>query len=143
DTPLLIECLNFNTSGNHELIGSPSTLRHGFERPTHRGHFVEKVQYSFLDYISSGFELNFMVAVDFTAIMEVGEVIQFYDSDRNFPVWGFGGRTSDGHVSHAFNLNGTSYGDEVVGVEGIMSAYSSALTNVPLEGPTLFNHIVK
>ncbi|GAY63922.1 hypothetical protein CUMW_229490 [Citrus unshiu] len=28
--------------------------------------FVEKEQYSFLDYISSGFELNFMVAVDFT-----------------------------------------------------------------------------
>jgi len=28
--------------------------------------YVEKVQYSFLDYISSGFELNFMVAVDFT-----------------------------------------------------------------------------
>lgn len=27
---------------------------------------MEKVQYSFLDYISSGFELNFMVAVDFT-----------------------------------------------------------------------------
>lgn len=45
--------------------------------------------------------------------MEVGEVIQFYDSDRRFPAWGFGGRTSDGHVSHAFNLNGASYGDEV------------------------------
>jgi hypothetical protein len=28
--------------------------------------FLEKEQYSFLDYISSGFELNFMVAVDFT-----------------------------------------------------------------------------
>jgi hypothetical protein len=27
----------------------------------------EKVQHTFLDYISSGFELNFMVAVDFTA----------------------------------------------------------------------------
>lgn len=26
----------------------------------------EKEQYSFIDYISSGFELNFMVAVDFT-----------------------------------------------------------------------------
>lgn len=26
----------------------------------------EKVQHTFLDYISSGFELNFMVAVDFT-----------------------------------------------------------------------------
>ncbi|KAG2260095.1 hypothetical protein Bca52824_079389 [Brassica carinata] len=130
--------------------------------------FVEKVQYSFLDYISSGFELNFMVAVDFTAsngdprtpsslhyndpsgrlnsyqkaIVEVGEVIQFYDSDRRFPAWGFGGRTADGHVSHAFNLNGASYGDEVVGVEGIMSAYSSALANVALAGPTLFSHVV-
>lgn len=28
--------------------------------------FVEKQLYSFIDYISSGFELNFMVAVDFT-----------------------------------------------------------------------------
>ena len=28
--------------------------------------YVEKQLYSFLDYISSGFELNFMVAVDFT-----------------------------------------------------------------------------
>ena len=28
--------------------------------------FLEKEQYSFLDYVSSGFDLNFMVAVDFT-----------------------------------------------------------------------------
>ena len=28
--------------------------------------FCEKKQYNFLIYISSGFELNFMVAVDFT-----------------------------------------------------------------------------
>lgn len=28
--------------------------------------FVEKQLYSFLDYVSSGFELSFMVAVDFT-----------------------------------------------------------------------------
>lgn len=27
---------------------------------------IEKQQFTFLDYISSGFELNFMVAVDFT-----------------------------------------------------------------------------
>ncbi|KAJ0250682.1 Protein BONZAI 3 [Hirschfeldia incana] len=193
DTPLLIECLDFNTSGNHELIGRTEKSVAELERlcqqreavnfvypSTSRGRnkvlkgqlivdrFVEKVQYSFLDYISSGFELNFMVAVDFTAsngdprtpsslhyndpsgrmnsyqkaIMEVGEVIQFYDSDRRFPAWGFGGRTADGHVSHAFNLNGAPYGDEVVGVEGIMSAYSSALTNVALAGPTLFSHVV-
>lgn len=30
--------------------------------------YVEKELFSFIDYISSGFELNFMVAVDFTGI---------------------------------------------------------------------------
>ncbi|KAG7591165.1 C2 domain [Arabidopsis thaliana x Arabidopsis arenosa] len=191
DTPLVIECFDFNNSGNHELIGKTEKSVAELERlclqkeaanfvyPSLRGNkvlkgqlivdrYVEKVQYSFLDYISSGFELNFMVAVDFTAsngdprtpsslhyidpsgrlnsyqqaIMEVGEVIQFYDSDKRFPAWGFGGRTSDGSVSHAFNLNGASYGDEVVGVEGIMAAYASALRNVALAGPTLFSHVV-
>ncbi|KAI3710138.1 hypothetical protein L2E82_39912 [Cichorium intybus] len=86
ENPLVIECFDFNTNGNHTLIG--------------------------------GFELNFMVAIDFTtsngdprrsdslhyidpssrlnsyqeAIMEVREVIQVYDSDKMFPAWGFGGR---------------------------------------------------
>lgn len=45
--------------------------------------------------------------------MEVGEVIQFYDSDRRFPAWGFGGRTVDGSISHCFNLNGSANGFEV------------------------------
>ncbi|KAK9292209.1 hypothetical protein L1049_020171 [Liquidambar formosana] len=100
--------------------------------------YCEKDVHSFIDYISSGFELNFMVAVDFTAsngnprnldslhyidpsgrlnayqqaIMEVGEVIQFYDSDRRFPAWGFGGKTYNGAVSHCFNLNGSASGFE-------------------------------
>ncbi|KAF8394494.1 hypothetical protein HHK36_020703 [Tetracentron sinense] len=130
--------------------------------------FCEKTQYSFLDYISSGFELNFMVAVDLTAsngnprnpdslhyidpsgrlnayqqtMLEVGEVIQFYDSDRRFPAWGFGGRTIDGAVSHCFNLNGSAYESEVEGVEGIMNAYASAVHNVALAGPTLFGQVV-
>jgi hypothetical protein len=42
------------------------------------------------------------------AIMEVGQVIQFYDSDRRFPAWGFGGKTPAGTVSHCFNLNGSA-----------------------------------
>ncbi|KAK4572166.1 hypothetical protein RGQ29_030547 [Quercus rubra] len=130
----------------------------------HHGH--EK--YSFLDYIPSGFELNFMVAVDFTAsngnpqnpdslhyidpsgrlnsyqraIMEVGEVFQFYDSNRCFPAWGFGGRTIDGTTSHCFNLNGSTGAFEVEGVEGIMAAYARALHNVALAGPTLFGPVI-
>lgn len=45
--------------------------------------------------------------------MEVGEVIQFYDSDRRFPAWGFGGRTMDGRVSHCFSLNASENDMEV------------------------------
>ncbi|EOY10601.1 Calcium-dependent phospholipid-binding Copine family protein [Theobroma cacao] len=191
DNPLLIECFDFNSNGDHALIGklqkSVSELEELYKDrsganlvfPSSRGQekvlkgqlfvdeFIEKVQFSFLDYISSGFELNFMVAIDFTAsngnprnpdslhyidpsrrlnsyqqaIMEVGEVIQFYDSDRRFPAWGFGGRAYDGTVSHCFNLNGMN-AHEVEGVEGIMAAYANALHNVTLAGPTLFGHVI-
>lgn len=41
--------------------------------------FVEKQLYSFLDYISSGYELSFMVAVDFT-----GTQIDFLFQDSPF-----------------------------------------------------------
>ncbi|GKV07552.1 hypothetical protein SLEP1_g19308 [Rubroshorea leprosula] len=191
DDPLVIECFDFNSSGNHVLMGklqkSMSELEKlhcerigaNFVFPSHSGRdkvakgqlfvdqFVEKQQFSFLDYISSGFELNFMVAVDFTAsngnpqdcnslhyidpsgrlnsyqqaIMEVGEVIQFYDSDQRFPAWGFGARIYDGTVSHCFNLNGSN-GFEVEGIQGIMNAYATALHNLTLSGPTLFGQVI-
>lgn len=45
--------------------------------------------------------------------MEVGDVLQFYDSDKRFPAWGFGARPIDGPVSHCFNLNGSTSHSEV------------------------------
>ena len=45
--------------------------------------------------------------------MDVGEVLQFYDSDKRFPAWGFGARPIDSPVSHCFNLNGSSSYSEV------------------------------
>ncbi|KAK7284308.1 hypothetical protein RJT34_19053 [Clitoria ternatea] len=193
DNPLIIECFDFNSNGDHVLIGkmqkSVADLEQlyrertgaNFFKPSTRrrqdkvlkgqlfvDQYCEKEQLSFIDYISSGFELNFMVAVDFTAsngnpqhanslhyidaygrlnsyqkaIWEVGEVIQFYDSDRQFPAWGFGGRIGGGSVSHCFNLNGSQGASEVVGVEGIMDAYASALRSVSLSGPTLFGPVI-
>lgn len=195
DSPLLIECFDFNTSGNHVLIGKlqktmadlknlhiTGTGANLMSPPSHFREvekvsgmlfvkeYIEKELFSFIDYISSGFELNFMVAVDFTAsngnphnsnslhyidplgrlnayqqaIMEVGDVIQFYDSDRQFPAWGFGGDIGGGNriVSHCFNLNGIPDECEVTGLEGIMAAYSTALANVRLSGPTIFGHVI-
>ncbi|WVY94325.1 hypothetical protein V8G54_033413 [Vigna mungo] len=193
ENPLLIECFDFNSSGDHVLIGkmqkSVADLEKLYKERTganfvisSKSHIKEKVlkgqlfvdqycekeRFSFIDYISNGFELNFMVAVDFTAsngnpqlsdslhyidphgrlnsyqkaIMEVGEVIQFYDSDKRFPAWGFGGKIPGGTISHCFNLNGSPGGSEVVGVEGIMDAYSSALRTVTLSGPTLFGPVI-
>uniref|UniRef100_A0A0D9WFU7 C2 domain-containing protein n=1 Tax=Leersia perrieri TaxID=77586 RepID=A0A0D9WFU7_9ORYZ len=189
DNPLLVECFDFDSSGDHELIGAFQTTINQLENIyksksganffSHKGQkklkgqlfvdkFQEKVQHTFLDYISSGFELNFMVAVDFTAsngdprspqslhyidpsgrpnsyqqaILGIGEVLQFYDNDRRFPAWGFGAKIPQGYISHCFNLNATTNDCEVIGVEGIMSAYSSTLYSVHLAGPTLFGPII-
>ncbi|KAL7191613.1 hypothetical protein ACSBR2_023651 [Camellia fascicularis] len=195
DSPLIIECFNFNSNGRHDLLGKVQKSLADLEKlcsvghgehlflPTAIGHthqnkvlksqlfvdkFSESVQHSFLDYLSGGCELNFMVAIDFTAsngnprlpdslhyidpsgrpnayqraILEVGEVLQFYDSDKSFPAWGFGARPIDGPVSHCFNLNGSSTYCEVEGIQGIMTAYTGALFNVSLAGPTLFGPVI-
>lgn len=195
DTPLIIECFSFNSNGKHDLVGKVVKSLADLEKlhsngqgehlslPTAVGNshhnkvlksqlfvdnFLESVQHTFLDYLGGGCELNFMVAVDFTAsngnprlpdslhyidpsgrpnayqkaILEVGEVLQFYDSDKRFPAWGFGARPIDGPVSHCFNLNGSSNYCEVEGIQGIMMAYTSALFNVSLAGPTLFGPVI-
>ncbi|KAK7838563.1 protein bonzai 3 [Quercus suber] len=62
------------------------------------------------------------------AIMEVGEVIQFYDSNRRFLAWGFGGRTIDG--STCFNLNGSTCAFEVSGADFVMLCFAYSLKNL-------------
>ena len=90
------------------------------------------VEPSFVDYIQGGTSINFSVAVDFTAsngnpsdpnslhymnpaymenqyttaIRSVGEIIEDYDTDKQFPALGFGARIPpSGQVSHEFFLN--------------------------------------
>ncbi|KAH0849689.1 hypothetical protein HID58_096177 [Brassica napus] len=177
DSPLIIECSDFNSNGKHSLIGKVQKSLADLEKlhlagqginlslPTGAGQnkvlksqlfvekFTETVQHTFLEYLASGFELSFMVAIDFTAsngnprlpdslhyvdpsghlnayqraIVELGEVLQFYDSDKRFPAWGFGARPIDGPVD---------------GIQGILTSYTSALFNVSLAGPTLFGPVI-
>ncbi|KAL2342828.1 hypothetical protein Fmac_004113 [Flemingia macrophylla] len=195
ESPLIIECYNFNGNGKHDLMGkmqkslveleklysggqgenfcSSASAGHNSQDKVLKSRlfvdkFAESVQHTFLDFLAGGYELNFMVAIDFTAsngnprlpdslhyidpsgrpnsyqraILEVGEVLQYYDTDKRFPTWGFGARPIDGPVSHCFNLNGSSHYCEVEGIQGIMMAYASALLNVSLAGPTLFGPVI-
>uniref|UniRef100_A0A8I6XTT1 C2 domain-containing protein n=1 Tax=Hordeum vulgare subsp. vulgare TaxID=112509 RepID=A0A8I6XTT1_HORVV len=130
--------------------------------------YLENSRHTFIDYISAGCQLNLMVAIDYTAsngnprlpdslhyidpsgrpnayqrvILEIGDILQYYDPAKRIPSWGYGARPIDGPVSHCFNLNGSTYQPEVEGIQGIMSAYISALRNVSLAGPTLFGPLI-
>ncbi|XP_050812169.1 copine-8 isoform X5 [Gopherus flavomarginatus] len=135
--------------------------------------FTVESEYTFLDYIKGGTQINFTVAIDFTAsngnpsqstslhymnpyqlnayamaLKAVGEIIQDYDSDKMFPALGFGAKIPpDGHVSHEFPLNGNTDNPYCSGIEGILEAYHKSLKTVQLYGPTNFapvvNHVAR
>lgn len=122
--------------------------------------------------MAGGCEISLVVAIDFTssngdpslssslhysdpsgafnayeeAIVSVGEVLQPYDHDQMYPVYGFGAkvRLADGSLSpaqHCFPVYGG--GLEVHGVQGILQAYRDAKNNVTLSGPTLFAPLIR
>uniref|UniRef100_A0A8B9QN76 Copine 5 n=1 Tax=Apteryx owenii TaxID=8824 RepID=A0A8B9QN76_APTOW len=135
--------------------------------------FAVESDHTFLDYIKGGTQINFTVAIDFTAsngnpsqstslhymnpyqlnaytmaLKAVGEIIQDYDSDKMFPALGFGAKIPpDGRVSHEFPLNGNAANPSCSGIEGILEAYHKSLKSVQLYGPTNFapvvNHVAR
>uniref|UniRef100_A0A8C4NAS8 Copine-3 n=1 Tax=Eptatretus burgeri TaxID=7764 RepID=A0A8C4NAS8_EPTBU len=125
-------------------------------------------EYSFLDYIIGGCQLNFTVGIDFTAsngdprdvnslhyinptgtnsylnaIWSVGEIIQDYDSDKLFPALGFGAQLPpQWQVHHDFALNFNPQNPFCTGIEGIVQAYQYCIQSVRLYGPTNFAPII-
>ena len=79
------------------------------------------------------------------AIRQVGNVLELYDYNRQYPCYGFGGiprYLGKNEVDHAFHLNGKE-DPEVDGVEGILEAYQFSLFNCGLYGPTYFSHFLR
>ncbi|KAG8142787.1 hypothetical protein E2320_005981 [Naja naja] len=135
--------------------------------------FLVETEVSFLDYIKGGTQINFTVAIDFTAsngnpahptslhymnpyqlnaygmaLRAVGEIIQDYDTDKMFPALGFGAKLPpDGRISHEFALNGNPQNPYCNGIDGVMEAYYMSLKSVQLYGPTNFapviNHVAR
>ena len=128
--------------------------------------YIEKV--SFLEYVLGGCEISLMIAIDFTksngvpqnknslhcisfkneyiqAIKAVGNILQYYDSDKKIPIYGFGAKLPPYYntVSHCFALNGNIFDPEVHGIEGVLEAYRSAVSSVDFHGPTVFHEIIR
>jgi Copine len=126
-------------------------------------------KHSFLDYVFGGCEISLSIAIDMTlsngdprkpkslhyyderrneylqAIQSVGSILQYYDSDKAIPVFGFGAKIPpDLHkTSFCFALNGDIFSPECDGIEGVKAAYKRALQYVQFHGPTYFRHILK
>ncbi|KAI3355081.1 hypothetical protein L3Q82_017956 [Scortum barcoo] len=142
EKPIKVECYDYDNDGSHDLIGTFETTMTRLQQASrtspaefecvnskkkqkkkgYKNSGIVSVklcqvvkEYTFLDYIMGGCQINFTVAVDFTgsngdprspqslhyispkgvneylsAIWSVGNVIQDYDSDKMFPAFGFG-----------------------------------------------------
>lgn len=120
---------------------------------------------NFVDYISGGCELNVVVGIDFTgsngdprqpgtlhyidpnslndyekAIKSIVGILSKYDSDKKFPVLGFGAKY-EGVVQHCFQCGPT---EEAKGVEGVLEAYRSVFkTGLILSSPTDITEVIQ
>lgn len=121
----------------------------------------------FVDYIyTDKLQISMLCAIDFTgsnrephspdslhylnasepnqyqqALQASASIVSYYDSDKKFPVYGFGAQYRGdvtGMVSHCFNLNFSNENPEVEGVQGIMETYRNGLPQLIFSGPTYF-----
>jgi len=121
-------------------------------------------QATFADYMRGGCEMSLCVAIDFTgsngdprqpgtlhhtnpnqkndyekAIMAIGGVLANYDTDNQFPVWGFGAKYG-GQVYHLFQCGPTA---EVHGVNGILEAYHQTFqSGLVMSSPTDITQVI-
>ncbi|XP_059181626.1 copine-8 [Centropristis striata] len=194
DRTIKVEVYDWDRDGSHDFIGEFSTSYRELSRgqsqfnvyevinPKKKGRkkkylnsgtvtllsFLVDIEVTFLDYIKGGTQINFTVAIDFTAsngnpaqptslhymspyqlnayamaLKAVGEIIQDYDSDKMFPALGFGAKLPpDGRVSHEFALNGNPQNPYCAGIDGVMEAYYQSLKSVQLYGPTNFSPVI-
>ncbi|KAF1755625.1 hypothetical protein GCK72_012075 [Caenorhabditis remanei] len=197
DRPILIECYDHDKWKKDDLIGTAQTTLNELLKGGPGGGTVEilltnekkkakkgdkykssgtlkiwnsriVVEPTFLDFISGGTQLDFAVAVDFTAsngapknssslhymaadrpnqyelaLRSVLSICQHYNSSKTFEAFGFGAKLPyQSSVSAIFPLDLQRGTSQVIGINGVMSAYRHSLQNVQLYGPTNFAPII-
>ncbi|KAK5871902.1 hypothetical protein PBY51_012642 [Eleginops maclovinus] len=194
DRTVKVDVYDWDRDGSHDFIGEFTTSYRELSRgqsqfnvyevlnPKKKGKkkkyvnsgtvtllsFKVESECTFVDFIRGGTQLNFTVAIDFTAsngnpsqptslhymspyqmnayamaLKAVGEIIQDYDSDKLFPAYGFGAKLPpDGKISHAFPMNSNTENPNCVAIEGVLEAYFQSLRTVQLYGPTNFAPVI-
>ncbi|KAM9859836.1 copine-1 isoform 2-T3 [Aulostomus maculatus] len=196
DKPIKVDCSDHDSDGSHDLIGSFTTKVSELQKAA-SGSLVEfdcihpekqkkkksyknsgvvsvkkcklVTQYSFLDYVMGGCQINFTVGIDFTgsngdprspnslhfmssdgmnqylsALWSVGQVVQDYDTDKLFPAFGFGAKLPPDYQAahHEFALNFNPTSPYCQGIQGVVEAYRMVLPQLRLSGPTNFSPII-
>ncbi|POI36011.1 hypothetical protein CIB84_000236 [Bambusicola thoracicus] len=193
--PIKVQCSDHDSDGSHDLIGVFETnltqLQKAVDgcpvefecihpekkqrKKSYKNSGIISIKsckietdYSFLDYVMGGCQINFTVGIDFTgsngdpnspdslhyispdgineyliAIWSVGSVVQDYDTDKLFPAFGFGAQVPPSwQVSHEFALNFNPNNPYCQGIQGIVDAYRQILPQIRLYGPTNFSPII-
>uniref|UniRef100_A0AC34QWY8 C2 domain-containing protein n=1 Tax=Panagrolaimus sp. JU765 TaxID=591449 RepID=A0AC34QWY8_9BILA len=187
DRDFLIECFDYDNDGGHDLIGVTYTTVNKLvsgdikelelinekkkkrKLMKYKNSGILRIQrakleqeYTFLEFIQGGLQLDFTVSIDFTAsngpvtlptslhycnprtnneyqmaINAVLEICQSYNKTKKFNAYGFGAQIPPNYAtSHLFPLNLSN--PEVEGIDGVMQAYDHALRKVTIYGPTNF-----
>jgi hypothetical protein len=122
---------------------------------------------TFLDYIKKGgIRIGLNIGLDFTnsnkppndpnslhslvnknqknpyerAILTCGKILEYYDYDLLFPVYGFGA-VVNGETSYCFNINFED-NPEIELVDNIIEVYHKCVQNILFSGPTYFAPII-
>ncbi|CAD2213958.1 copine I-like protein [Angomonas deanei] len=124
---------------------------------------------SFLEHLQAGLEINIAFSIDFTgsngdwrqmnslhhydpmrpnayirAMLAVSNVVQEYDSDRQFPAYGFGAVTPFTRgTSHFFPLNGSAQNAFLPGMQAVIDTYARLLPQLAFSGPTNFTPTIR
>ena len=127
-------------------------------------------KHSFAEYLQSGWQISLSVAIDYTqsnghrdhptslhyqqkgkpspyerAMRAVGNVLEYYDKKRSFPVYGFGGVPSfveEECNEWCFPLTGVDELPEIRCIEGVIELYRHTLSLIELSGPTYLSHVL-
>ncbi|KAK9765731.1 hypothetical protein K7432_005696 [Basidiobolus ranarum] len=128
----------------------------------HIAEFSVERKFNFYEYIVGGAHINLSVAIDLSssngdpknpqslhyqnpresneyqkAILNLGNILERYDKDKHFPVFGFGTKSNDINPSHFVTLS-----EKALGIKGILDTYAEAFLTVQPSEPTYFAQVI-